>query len=163
MIEISSAVCDPRTGTTGGEIMDKADFLKKIDHQLGQSERARGEAQEERYRLQDLRKQIVVQVLPILEGYRTDLEKRGIGVDLHARSDGLAFELRYADGGYYGFELGESGFSRKYTEDGNHHAGESCGPPLSSNFDLADFEEFVQKTIEDFLTNAARHGGFHRA
>jgi hypothetical protein len=144
-------------------ILDKANFLKKIDHQLAQSEGARMEVQEERYRLRDLRKQIVVQVLPILEGYRIELEKRGIGVDLQARADGVAFELCYAEGGYYGFELGESGFSRKYTEAGVHHAGESCGPPLTSNFDLADFEQFVQNTIEGFLTNASHYGGFHRA
>jgi hypothetical protein len=143
--------------------MDKSAFLTKVDATIHDEDQKRQTQQRVGESRLDLTKRIVSLIEPILIGYRAELDRRGIQVYFRANEWSLGFELHYAEGGYYGFQLDEKGFSLRFTEDGKGYSGAVCGPPLTENFDVGAFEQFVQATIEEFLTQAPKYGGRHRS
>jgi hypothetical protein len=70
------------------------------------------------------------------------------------------FELMYAGGGYYGLEIQRGKVVTKFTEKGKAYTGAS---PADVGMSLEQFEDYLQRVVNDFMLHASQNGGWRRA
>jgi hypothetical protein len=140
--------------------MDMADFMKGLDRMKQQEAEKEQALRADEARYGGLRRQIVAAVQPVLEGYKAELERRGVRVQMSVSGEHVSFEMHYSRGGYYGLELKDREFCHRFTEKGSHFRASGAGPAVAEGFDLQAFEQFVQRTVEDFFLYAPRYGGY---
>jgi hypothetical protein len=143
--------------------MQSSEFFKGIDQQVHKDQRSdeakRKHAEENRV----LARKVIVEIKPLLERYKTELEQRGVRIELAIaglEGDYLVFKMHYAHGGYFGFQLSDGSFGPVFTDKGTHYAGHGGGPSIRDGWDIRKFEDYVQRTINDFFLYAAREGGY---
>lgn len=140
--------------------MSKEDFLKNLDQQLSVDEQSRQQSADRAAKLKARREKISAAAKPILESWKADLEKRGITAKVTSVGEFLSFELLYAQGGHYGFELNDSGFGTTFTENGQNYRSSAGYGEVADSLDRGALDTLVQKTIQDFLIYAPKYGGY---
>ena len=144
--------------------MGREDFLKKIDGKLAAAEKTKAEKESQRKVLEAKVVAIVKEVVPVLDGYKTELEKRNIAVEFLSGPTSFSFLMHYADGGHHGIELrpdyehGTYNLDSLFTDyDSRNYR--SSGPSVGDGWSIDVLESIVQRTIDEFLSYAPRHNG----
>jgi hypothetical protein len=111
-------------------------------------------------------KKIIIAITPLLSNYEKELKERNIKVKLTIYDTFFSFLMYYKNGGHHGFELSKDyernlyRFVGKFTnDDGKSYDSFGGGPQILEDFQIEEFENYLQKEIDEFFFYANRFGG----
>lgn len=146
--------------------MDRANYFRSLDRKTSIADSLVEAKAVDYERRQEIVRRIVDTAKPMLEEYKNELERRGIGVTLTAQGTTLSFVMRYRNDDRCGFELrselgkGPKEIRFRFDRLIGRGYGVGGGPPTDESWNLATFEEYVQGIIDRGFEGADRSGGF---
>jgi hypothetical protein len=144
--------------------MDDESFWKDVDQKVAQVKQSATDSAQGKQRASEVTRKAIAQVKPVLEQYKTELGKRDIEAELSIGGhDGeyLVFRLRYKDGEYYAFEMGDGMVRLQLKERGTSYT-QPVNIAIVDPMDAHSFKQFVQQFISDFIEGSTKHQGFLR-
>jgi hypothetical protein len=148
--------------------MSADDFFKEVDKKIDSINEAKTKDKNSALEVDIFMKKAIQDFMPTLQTYVDKVEERGIKCECRSNELSFSFMLFYKDGGKNGLTFGQdftlnSGafiFKGHSTNDDGKNFTSTDGSPISqNNWSLEDAEKRVQRTINDFLFYADRHGG----
>ena len=148
--------------------MDRRNFLQNhLDENLATLRNNEADTGPEQQQHLMTVRAIIKEVVPVLDEYNDALNKRNISTTFTHNDTMFTFLMHYADGGHQGFSIRQDRrFSREYqlmdlyrNEEGKDHTSWDGSSVVGDAWSIREFEEFVQKSIDEYLFYSPRHGG----
>ena len=144
--------------------MSTDDFFTKIDAQLKKDSEANAAAATTAAENRQFLEQVIARLNPTVNAYVSKLKKRGINVEIDQYPAEIRIRLRYKSGDYQGLSIGEDVKSNRielrtlFREDKKSYISSDTTYDQSS-WEDSIFINGLQKLIEDFVSDANKHGG----
>ncbi|CAN5497454.1 hypothetical protein BH10PSE12_BH10PSE12_08010 [soil metagenome] len=143
------------------------DFFGALDGKIADLNKAQDARAERRGADQAFSERAILAMRPVADRYVAQLRERGIYAIVGGNERGLTIEMRWADGADHGLavypEL-ESGRLKIFRNSTDHRDDRRFRSSDGATYDEASwkasfFEEALKGVINDFMAQAAKHGG----
>jgi len=144
--------------------MNTDNFFTKIDAQLKKESETNAATATTAAKNRQFLEKVITRLNPTVNTYISKLKKRGINVEIDQYPTEIRIKLRYKSGDFQGLSIGEDVKSNRielrtlFREDRKSYISSDTTYD-QSNWEDSIFIDGLQKLIEDFVSDADKHGG----